>query len=545
MPPETPPDQASPAPAPDPTHTAPPVAADPPAAPVAQEARVFPPNAPLDSPLASAAADAGAPPDATLASAASLPDASSPPSPVALSARVLRVTASEVHVVLPDSRHGTVPLIEFAGGPLPVEGDAVSVIVEEDGPCGLVLSKRHADALTFWQQVAPGDELEGVVTGMNKGGLDIDIGGARAFLPASQVDVVRMKDISLLIGQHVRCVVTQVDRTTRDLVVSRKLHLERELARQRRSALERLAEGDIVAGTVTHLTSYGAFIDVGGVDGLLHMTDIAWGRVRDPREVLHVGQPLRVRILKINRETGRLCLGLKQLSPDPWDGIEQRYPPGRRVTARVARLTDFGAFVELEEGVDALLPIGELSWSRHVSHPGQIVQIGQTVEVAVLTADPSRKRISVSLKQTQANPWETAAERFPVGSRVTGRVTRIAAFGAFVEIAPGLEGLVHVSELSDRRVARVEDAVTEGQEVTARVLRVDASQQRISLSLRPEPQPQPPAASLGGLTGSRATGAGRASRAAGAKTGSAASPASGKKGRKRPLRGGLSSHFEW
>jgi len=435
--------------------------------------------------------------------------------------RVTRVTAEEVVVLLEDGRQGTVPLIEFAGQPLPKDGDQVSVIIErEDAGTGrVVLSKRHADELTFWQSVRPGDELEGVVTGMNKGGLDIDIGGARAFLPASQVDTHRMKDISLLIGEHVRCIVTQVDRTTCDLIVSRKKYIEKEVHEKRRQALEHLTEGDIRSGTVTNLTQYGAFIDLGGVDGLLHMTDISWGRVRDPHEVLQVGQPIRVRILKINQETGKVSLGLKQVKPNPWDGIEERYPKDRRLKAKVARMTDFGAFLELEEGVDALLPIGEMSWSKHVSHPSDVVKIGDEIEVVVLRVDPEKKRISVGLKQTQENPWATVEARFPVNSKVTGKVVKTLDFGAFVEIAPGVEGLIHISELSDRRVKAVGDIVNEGQEVEVRIIKLDLPSQRISLSMRPEQKALPR-----NVEGSQVDK---------------------KKGRKRPLRGGLSSHFDW
>lgn len=434
--------------------------------------------------------------------------------------RVMRVTAEEVSVELDEGRQGIVPLIEFAGQPLPKVGDAVSVIIEKEDPASgkIVLSKRHADELTFWDSVSPGDELDGVVTGMNKGGLDIDIGGARAFLPSSQVDTHRMKDISLLIGEHVRCIVTQVDRTTRDLIVSRKKYLESEARAKRQQALEGLTEGDIRSGTVTNLTQYGAFIDLGGVDGLLHMTDIGWGRVRDPREVLEVGQPIRVRILKINRETGKVSLGLKQVKPNPWDGIEERYPKDKRIKAKVARMTEFGAFLELEEGVDALLPIGEMSWSKHIVHPSDVVKIGDEIEVAVLKVDAEKKRISVGLKQTQENPWSTVEARFPVNSKVNGKVVKIMDFGAFVEIAPGVEGLIHISELSERRVKTVSEVVQEGQQVEVRVIRLDLPSQRISLSMRPEPKvpvrvPE--------------------------------SPAAKKKERKRPLRGGLSSHFDW
>lgn len=431
--------------------------------------------------------------------------------------KIRRVTSEDVLIELSDGRQGTVHIVEFAGQPLPKYDDDVSVIIEhEDSATGrITLSKRQADELDFWQSVGPGQVLEGVVTGMNKGGLDIDIGGARAFLPASQVDVRRMKDISILIGEHVQCVVSQVDRTTRDLVVSRKKYIEKQREQERNQAFDKIEVGSVVKGRVTSITDYGAFVDLGGVGGLLHLTDMTWGRIHHPKEAVEPGQELEVKVLKANRETHKISLGLKQMRPNPWDNIEERYPKDARVRGRVARTAEFGAFLELEEGVDALLPTSEMSWSRNPVKPEDVVTIGEEIEVAVLKVDARRQRISVGLKQTQENPWVRAAEQFPARTTVQGRVSRLADFGAFVEIAPGIEGLVHISELSDRRVKSVGDVVSEGQEVEVRVLKVDTEAQRVSLTMKPEHTHNPE------------------------------EDKKASKRRKKPLRGGLASHFEW
>lgn len=478
-----------------------------------------------DGAAADIASDAEGQPASTSAPDAAAPSEAPPPSPAPVTSlykgRVTRVTAEQVFVELDDSRSGAVPLIEFAGQPLPKDGDEVSVIIESEDPhTGVIsLSKRQADELSFWEAVQPGDMLEGVVTGMNKGGLDIDIGGARAFLPASQVDVRRMKDISMLIGEHVRCMVTQVDRTTRDLVVSRRKVQERERREKRAEVLGTLQEGEIRTGTVKNLAEFGAFIDLGGLEALLHVTDMSWGRVRDPRELVQPGQELQVKVLKVDPHAGKVSVGLKQASPDPWDSVESRYPVGMRLRARIARLADFGAFIELEPGVDALLPLSEMSWSRRVGRPEDVLKPDDEVEVVVLKVDPAKRRISVSAKQASENPWAQIESKYPVNGMVAGKVLRIVEFGAFVELAPGIEGLVHISELSDRRVKTVGEVLREGQEGQFRVIKIDAEAQRISLSMKPPPRER------AALIDDR--------------------PDRKKPARKRPLRGGLASHFEW
>ncbi len=438
--------------------------------------------------------------------------------------RVIQITAEDVLLEFGSKQQGVIPLMEFAGQKVPIVGDDLSVLVERFNPtAGLyALSKQQADQFNFWQTVQPGDELEGVVTGMNKGGLDVDIGGARAFLPASQVDVRRVKDISTFIGEHVRCVVSQVDRTTQDLVLSRRKLQEKEADEKRRQLLDALVEGETRTGTVARLAEFGAFVDLGGIDGLIHLNDLTWGRVRHPREVVQEGQEVQVSVLRVDREKGKISLGLKQVKPDPWENVEAKYPPGSRVSGRVLRLADFGAFVELEEGVEALLPLSEMSWSRHVNSPAEVVKPGDVVQAVVLRADGERRRISIGLKQAEENPWNSVASEFPVNVKVTGKVTKLMDFGAFVELTPGVEGLIHISELSERRVRAVSDVVQEGQEVEVRVIKVDTEANRISLSMRPEPVARAePVAAAGGKD------------------------KSGKQKRKRPLRGGLSSHFEW
>ncbi|NLX21769.1 MAG: S1 RNA-binding domain-containing protein [Phycisphaerae bacterium] len=474
-----------------------------------------------------------APDTAPLASPpCSMPEPPPPPSPSGpvgqmqegsiQRAKVVEVRPDGVLFNLGDRFHGSVPLIEFAGHPTPKPGDEISVITERFYPetGEVVLSKRHADEELFWQSVQPGDLLEGVVTGMNKGGLDIDIGGARAFLPASQVDLRRIKDISVLIGEHVQCVVAQVDRTTKDLIVSRRKAMEREREQERRKLLQNLTEGEVCTGRVSNITDYGAFVTVNGVDGLVHITDLSWGRVKHPAEVVQVGQEVSVRILKVDQEKGKVSLSIRQATPDPWETVESKYPVGSRITARIARLADFGAFVQLEPGVDALLPLSEMSWSHRVNNPADIVKVGDELELAILKVEPAKQRISVGLKQTTEDPWTTVDARFPVNEIVKGKVSKIMDFGCFVEIAPGMEGLVHISELSLRRVNAVSDVVKEGQEVDVRILKIDKEAQRISLSMRPAPK----------LRLDEQVDSGRAK----AKT-----------ARKKPLRGGLTSHFDW
>jgi len=486
-----------------------------------------PPGNATETPAASGGGEVNALAPETAAASEGTPAPQAPPAPAPaqiLRGKIVRVTAEQVFVVVETGQAGYVPLIEFAGQPLPRVGDDISVIIDRpDEKTGeLILSKRQADEFTFWQSVQPGDILEGVVTGMNKGGLDVDIGGARAFLPSSQVDMRRMHDISTLIGEHVRCVVTQVDRTTQDLVVSRRRLQEIEKQEARKQAVEQILEGEIRTGKVSSITDFGAFVNLGDVDALLHMSDMTWGRVRPPGEVVKKGQELTVKVLKVDRGNGKVSVGLRQAKPNPWETAKEKYPEGARIKVKVLRFADFGAFVEIEDGLEALLPVSELSWTKRVPHPADMLKEGEEREVVVLRVDPAKRRISVGLRQAEPNPWDTLEQHFPINSMVKGKVTKIMEYGAFVEILPGIEGLVHISALSDRRVRSVGDVVKEGQEVEVRVIKIDRENQRVSLSMKPETAPRGHEAP--------AVESGRASD---------------KKHKDRPARGGLSSHFDW
>ena len=506
-------DATDPGPVPDPASTG--SAAGPPADPAVVPPGEPPSGVPIDPPVSPRHATEEIPPHAP-------EDAPSTPPTVPEGlhqGRVLRLTAEQVILELPDGRSGAVPLVEFAGQPMPAIGASLQVIIQPADPVGdlLALSKRDAETLTFWESIKPGDLIEGVVTGMNKGGLDVDLGGARAFLPASHADTQPMKDISILIGEHVKCVVTLVDPTARDLIVSRRNYLRGQNKRKRKELFDGLVEGETRTGKVASIADYGAFVDIGGANGLLHTSDMSWGRIKHPSQVVQQGQELEVKILDVDRKKGRISLGLKQLQPDPWDAVAQRYPEQTKVTGRVLNLTDFGAFLELEDGVEALLPLSEMSWSKRIGRSSDFVKKGDTPEVVVLQVDPDRRRISVGLKQLEENPWADVETRFPVNETFKGKVSKIAEFGAFVELATDVEGLVHISELTDHRVRSVGDVVTEGNQVEVRVLKIDTAAQRISLSMRPAPE-----------AGAEPTDAGKP-----------------KKKRKKPLRGGLASHFEW
>ncbi|MBN1342133.1 MAG: S1 RNA-binding domain-containing protein [Phycisphaerae bacterium] len=402
--------------------------------------------------------------------------------------RVQQVSGDMVLVDLGGKSPGMLPIGEFGKDrkSVPNPGAIVKVVIERfDEREGLfILSKRKAEVEAAWAALEPGATVEGVVTGMNKGGLEVEVRGIRAFMPASQVDIGHVHDISVFLQQTIQAEVTQVDRRDNNVVLSRRKLLEREKAATREQTLSELAEGEVREGVVRNITEYGAFVDIGGVDGLLHISDMSWGRVKDASEVVEMGQRLQVKVLKIDRNKERISLGLKQVMANPWDGVEQRYKPSQRITGRVTRLADFGAFVEVEPGLEGLVPIGEMSWVKRVRHPSEIISEGSVIEVEVLQVDPEKRRMSLGMRQIQDNPWDGVASRYRPESVVKGKVTRLADFGAFVEVEPGIEGLVHISELADRRVNRVSEVVGQDQEVQVRVLSVDPDNQRMSLSLK-------------------------------------------------------------
>jgi small subunit ribosomal protein S1 len=406
---------------------------------------------------------------------------------------VLRVSESEVIVDVGYKSEGMIPIEEFRDetGKVSVKpGDFVDVLLEktEDKDGYIVLSKDKAEKMKVWDEVERAYQERRVVTGRViervKGGLAVDI-GVRAFLPGSQVDVRPVRNLDTLRGQDLRMRVIKVNKKRGNIVLSRKAVLEEENAERKRETLDTLEEGKVLTGVVKNITEYGAFVDLGGLDGLLHITDMSWGRINHPSEVLNVGDEIRVVVLKFDRDSERVSLGYKQLKADPWTTATLKYPANSRIKGKVVSLTDYGAFVELEEGVEGLIHVSEMSWSKKVKHPSKILAVGQEVECVVLGIDQEAHRISLGLKQVEANPWEQLAERYAIGSRIQGKVRNLTEFGAFVEVEDGIDGLIHISDLSwTKRIKHPSEILKKGDTVDAVVLNVDAENQRLSLGLK-------------------------------------------------------------
>jgi len=389
---------------------------------------------------------------------------------------------------------GRVPLKEFsAGGGMPEihVGDTVEVFLErmedKNGEAQLSREKaRREEAWTLLEKNFQGNErVTGTIFGRVKGGFTVDLNGAVAFLPGSQVDIRPVRDIGPLLGSPQPFQILKMDRSRGNIVVSRRAVLEESRAEQRSELVASLKEGQILNGVVKNITDYGAFVDLGGVDGLLHVTDIAWRRINHPSEALNIGQSVKVQVIRFNPETQRISLGMKQLEADPWEGVELKYPAGAKYTGRVTNITDYGAFVELEPGVEGLVHVSEMSWTKKNVHPGKIVSTSQEVEVMVLDVDPQKRRISLGLKQTLANPWESFADEHPVGGTVEGEVRNITEFGLFVGLPGDIDGMVHLSDIDWNRAG--EDAVHDyhkGQIVRVKVLDVDVEKERISLGIK-------------------------------------------------------------
>jgi len=399
---------------------------------------------------------------------------------------VIAIQGDDVFVDLGGKSQGLLPAMQFEDEPLPDVGDTVEVTIEgyDTGEGLLMLSRKGAVMQAAWETLEEGQVVEGRVTGQNKGGLELTISGIRAFMPISQIEMFRVEELGDYVDQKLRCQVTEVDRREKNVIVSRRALLELEAEQKAAELWETLQEGQVVPGTVRSIMPYGAFVDIGGADGLLHVRDMSHSRVEDPASIVAEGQQVQVKILKVDREARRISLGLKQTMPDPWDAAESKWREGDVVTGRVTRLADFGAFFEIEPGVEGLIPISEMSFARRIKHPSEVVSAGDTARVKVLRVDAAQRRISLSLKQAGEDPWQGASVRWREDSVVEGRITRLADFGAFVELAPGVEGLVHVSELSNEFVRSVSEAVREGDAVQAKVLSVDETARRISLSIK-------------------------------------------------------------
>lgn len=384
-----------------------------------------------------------------------------------------------------------IPAQEFADGETPIfrPGDTIEVQLLDESKDGIrLVSWQRAHRRRVWQKLDEAfkrnETLTGKVVDRIKGGLVVDV-GVRAFLPASQADVRPVHNVEAWMGRELPVRVIKLNRKRGNVVVSHRVLLEEELKVQREALMESLSEGAVLVGKVKNLTDYGAFVDLGGIDGLLHVTDISWGRVSKPSEVLQAGDEIEVVVLKFDKEKGRISLGRKQLLPDPWQTVAERFPVGARVQGKVVSTTDYGAFIELEPGVEGLVHVSEMSWSKRAKHPSKIVNVGDVVDVVVLDIKLDQRRISLGLKQTTEDPWQKLSEKYPVGSTVTGTVRNLTDFGAFVEIEEGIDGLIHVSDISwTERVKNPSEAFKKGDSVTAKVLRIDAENRRLSLGVK-------------------------------------------------------------
>jgi small subunit ribosomal protein S1 len=411
-----------------------------------------------------------------------------------LHGHVLTVSDKEVIVDIGRKIEGLVPAEQFpqsAGHPVVKAGDEIEVMIDRTGaPVEgyILLSYERAHRRQVWDHLekaaSEGSAVTGRVIGKIKGGLAVDI-GITAFLPTSQVEIRPIHNVDAYVGQEIEVRILKLNRKRGNAVVSRRSLLENELEARKAEALAKIHEGAEVTGTVKNLTDYGAFVDLGGIDGLLHVSDLSYGNVTHPSAVVHVGEQVTVKVLKFDREKERISLGLKQMHPDPWEDIEARYPAQSRVLGRIVSVTDYGAFVEIEPGVEGLIHISEMTWSRRMKHPAKVVKAGDQVEAVVLEVRSRERRISLGIKQLEADPWTTVADRYSVGSVVEGRVRKLAEFGAFVEIEEGIDGLVHVSDMSwTAHVKHPSELVKKGQLVQAVILHIDAANRRLSLGMK-------------------------------------------------------------
>jgi len=408
-----------------------------------------------------------------------------------VSGKVIQVTESDVMIDVGFKSEGVIPIVEF-GEPLNVKvGDEVDVFLEsmENQEGQLVLSKQKADFMKVWDTIKESYEngklVEGRIQRRIKGGMVVDLFGVDAFLPGSQVALRPVPDLDKLIGDVFSFKIIKLNKMRRNIVISRRVVLEEKRAKAKAEIIKELEVGQVREGTVKNITDFGAFIDLGGIDGLLHITDMSWGRVSHPSELVAISDVLKVKVLNFDRERERISLGLKQLTPYPWENVEEKYPVESKVRGKVVSITDYGAFVELEKGIEGLIHISEMSWTQHIRHPSKVVAIGDVVEVMVLKVDKEGEKISLGLKQIQPDPWLTLEERHPVGSRVVGKVRNLTNFGAFVEIEEGIDGLVHISDLSwTRRIHHPSEVLKKGDKVEVVILNVDKQNRRVSLGYK-------------------------------------------------------------
>jgi small subunit ribosomal protein S1 len=404
---------------------------------------------------------------------------------------VYSVSEKEVILDVGFKSEGTIPISEFANCDEVKHGDIFDVFLEKmENQDGLiVLSKIKADFLKAWDEIKDAYDGGNVVTAIAdrriKGGLVVKLMGVDAFLPGSQIALRQVPNLDEMIGESLDCKIIKLNKRRRNIVVSRRVVLEEEREEKKKTLLAELEVGQEREGIVKNITDFGAFVDLGGIDGLLHLTDLTWGRVSHPSEVVAIGDKLKIKILDFDRERERISLGLKQLTPYPWEGVEDRYPVGNKMRGKVVSITDYGAFVELEKGIEGLIHISEMSWTRHVKHPSKVVAIGDTVEAVVLNVDKEHEKISLGLKQLEPDPWKALESKYPPGTRLKGKVRNLTNFGAFVEIEDGIDGLVHISDMSwAKRIRHPSEMVKKGDEVEVVVLEIDSDKRRISLGMK-------------------------------------------------------------
>jgi len=417
-----------------------------------------------------------------------------------VSGHVLGVTKDDVIVDVGFKSEGIIPLSEF---PEPINiavGDKIDVYLEqiEDANGQLVLSKQKADFMLVWDRIRDihdaGDLVSGKVMRRIKGGVVVDIMGVDAFLPGSQIALRQVPDFDALIGTMMELKIIKLNKSRRNIVVSRRIVLEEERESKREALLTEIKVSQVREGIVKNITDFGVFIDLDGVDGLLHITDMSWGRIKHPSEMVSLGDTIQVKILDFDDKTSRISLGLKQLTPYPWENIEEKYPIGKKVTGKVVSITDYGAFVELEKGVEGLIHISEMSWTQHIKHPSKIMNVGDKIDAVVLSVDRENEKISLGIKQMEPDPWETIEMKYPVGKVVSGKVRNLTAFGAFIELEEGIDGLIHISDMSwTKRIQHPSELMKKGDKIEIKILRIDHENRRISLGfkqLKNDPWPE-------------------------------------------------------
>jgi small subunit ribosomal protein S1 len=404
--------------------------------------------------------------------------------------RVISVEGDRVVVDIGFKAEGLVDIDEWDADEPPQPGDEVEVLLEdmEDETSEVRLSRRKAHRMRAWENVIAkyheGDVVEGIVNRKIKGGLLVDI-GVNVFLPASQVDIRRPPDIQDFVGEMVKCMILKIDESRRSIVVSRRKLIEMTREEQKKKLLSEIETGQLRQGTVKNIADFGAFVDLGGIDGLLHITDMSWGRINHPSDMVRIDDQIEVMVLNVDKEREKIALGLKQKSVSPWETVADKYPVGTRVTGEVVNVMSYGAFVKLEEGIEGLVHISEMSWTKRINHPSELVSPGDKIEVVVLGINRDKQEISLGMKQTQTNPWDNVSDRYPIGSMVEGVVRNLTNYGAFIEIEEGIDGLLHISDMSwTRKIGHPNEVLEKGQKVSCQVLQVDQDRKRIALGLK-------------------------------------------------------------